>query len=131
MEIPEEDLQQYVKDLTTQISEGKMDNADSYVYNPEQEKRAVYYNTSDNGWMSIVTIPYHWLIQDLYTIVFSYIMIFLIFLLIAILMSIKQTIMNRDMTKTNETIRILGNSYYAIYRIDFINARYEIIKTSD
>ena len=131
MEVAEEDLQQYVKDLTTQISEGRMDNADSYVYNPEQEKRAVYYNTSDNGWMSIVTIPYHWLIQDLYTIAFSYIMIFIIFLLIAILMSIKQTIMNRDMTKTNETIRILGNSYYAIYRIDFINARYEIIKTSD
>lgn len=131
MDVAEEELQSYVKELTTQIQKGNMDYAASYVYNPEQEKRAVYYNMSENGWMSIVSIPYKWLMQDLYTIAISYFVIFVIFLLIAVLMSAKQMVMNHDMMKTNETIQILGNSYYALYRIDFENNKYEIIKTTD
>lgn len=131
MDVAEEELQAYVKELTTKITEGKMDYAESYVYNPEEEKRAVYYNVSENGWMSIVTIPYQWLMQDLYTIAISYFVIFVIFLLIAVLMSARQMVMNRDMMQTNETVQILGNSYYALYRINFVDGRYEMIKTTD
>ena len=39
--------------------------------------------------------------------------------------------MNRNIVRTNETVRVLGNSYYAIYRMDFSNERYEMIKGSD
>src|SRR5699024_2928160 len=33
--------------------------------------------------------------------------------------------------RTNETVRVLGNSYYALYRIDYRQNTYEMIKGSD
>ena len=33
--------------------------------------------------------------------------------------------------RTNETVRVLGNSYYALYRVDYQKETYEMIKGSD
>ena len=35
------------------------------------------------------------------------------------------------MEKTNETVRVLGNSYYAIYRVNIHDETYDMIKASD
>ena len=35
------------------------------------------------------------------------------------------------MERTNETVRVLGNSYYALYRVNFGQSSYEAIKGSD
>ena len=47
------------------------------------------------------------------------------------LVAVREYRLNRDINRTNETVRVLGNSYYAIYRIDFGKATYDMIKGSD
>ena len=53
------------------------------------------------------------------------------FLIFTITMSIREYRLSRNMERTNETVRVLGNSYYAIYRINVVGASYEMIKASD
>ena len=94
-------------------------------------QRAVYYNTAQNGWISIITVPYRTILEDLRRLTFWFSILFGIFLLFTVLVAVREYRLNRDINRTNETVRVLGNSYYAIYRIDFGKATYDMIKGSD
>ncbi len=126
-----EKIQEHIDKIMAMIREGKLSDADAYIHSPGGEKRAVYYNISGNGWISIVSIPYHELLEDMYLIFYGDAVIIGVFLLITVLMNIRERRLNRDIERTNETVRILGNSCYAIYRINVKKETYEMIKGSD
>lgn len=126
-----EKIQEHIDKIMAMIREGKLSDADAYIHSPGGEKRAVYYNISGNGWISIVSIPYHELLEDMYLIFYGDAVIIGVFLLITVLMNIRERRLNRDIEQTNETVRILGNSCYAIYRINVKKETYEMIKGSD
>ena len=56
--------------------------------------------------------------------------ILLVFLAFLIVMGMREYAMDRNFRRTNDTVRALGNSYYAIYRVDFAGAAYDMIKGS-
>lgn len=126
-----EKIQEHIDKIMAMIREGKLSDADAYIHSPGGEKRAVYYNISGNGWISIVSIPYHELLEDMYLIFYGDAVIIGVFLLITVLMNIRERRLNRDIERTNETVRILENSCYAIYRINVKKETYEMIKGSD
>lgn len=126
-----EELQRYVSDLIGDIQDGAFDSSDSYVYDLNGKKRAVYYDIADNGWISIITIPYASLLEDVYNIFWGYLAILVFFLIAAVLMGIREYHLNQNIARTNDTVRVLGNSYYAIYRINLNSYTYEMIKGSD
>lgn len=131
LELSDEQLQSYIYDIVSAIGEEDSDNYRIYAYDPTGEKRAAYYDIADNGWISIITMPYNSLIGGVRTISLWYAGILLIFLVILVVMSVREYSMNRNYRRTNETVRVLGNSYYAIYRMDFESATYDMIKGSD
>lgn len=131
LNMSKEKIQEHIDKIMAMIREGKLSDADAYIHSPGGEKRAVYYNISGNGWISIVSIPYHELLEDMYLIFYGDAVIIGVFLLITVLMNIRERRLNRDIERTNETVRILGNSCYAIYRINVKKETYEMIKGSD
>ena len=126
-----DELQAYLDRVIEALKSGGLSRPDSYVYDMEGRQRGVYFHLADNGWLSIVTVPYRTILSDLRaaTLVFS--AVFLLFLLFTVVISVRSYRLSRRVERTNETVRVLGNSYYAVYRVDFEQGTYDMIKGSD
>ena len=80
---------------------------------------------------SSVTIPFFSILKEYNTICnFLIVSVCIIFAIIVFLFwhSKKE---NALVKRTNEVVRVLGNSYYALYRVNFENDTYEMVKGSD
>lgn len=127
----QEPVEKYIQRVLREISLGKHKTATSFTIDMQGEKRGVYYSISKDGWISIITIPYKTLlaeVQDLYNL---YIGSFLFFIIIGTAAYCREVKLNRKIEETNEAVRVLGNSYYAIYRVDFKKETYFMLKGSD
>ncbi len=126
-----EDLQPYLDHLLAGIASGELYSYDSYIYDDQGYKRGVYYWELENGWISIITIPYSTIFSSLLQATISFSIGFSVFLLMLIFMAWKDYRLNKRMSRVNETVKVLGNSYYAIYRLDYQLGTYERIKCPD
>lgn len=129
--ISDGELQTYIDEIVGKIENGDLSSPKAYVLDPNGHQRGVYYDTAQNGWLSIITIPYRTILGDLRELAIILAAVFMAFLIFTITMSIREYRLSRNMERTNETVRVLGNSYYAIYRINVVGASYEMIKASD
>lgn len=125
-----ETMEAYVEDLYSKIQEGNL-KAGDVITDLNGSRRGIYYFRSGDGWMSILTLPYTTLLQGLYGISVLYAVILVMFLIVSAFLWLKDRRIGRDMERTNDTIRVLGNSYYALYRIDMERGIYEMTKGSD
>src|SRR5699024_1727608 len=97
---------------------GELEAYDASVRSPDNDRRAVYYHEMSNGWQVVLTVPFETLLSGLeqFTLVFFIVMAAC---LAAIVVTAWRDIrLNAQIERTNETIRVLGNSYYALYRVD-------------
>ena len=131
VESSEEEIRDYVRGLFADIQSGELDNTGAHIVDLDGEKRGIYHNIAENGWMSIVTIPYESILSDFGQLRFWTIGILSIFWVLGGVMTVRSYQLNRNMERTNETVRVLGNSYYAIYRVNYRHGTYDMIKGSD
>lgn len=131
LEAQEGQIQAYLDELIVLIRGGGLDSYRSCVTDLSGQRRAVYYTAMDNGWYSIVTRPYSAILGPFY--VFAGIFGLLIMASLAGLaaMAWRDMRLGARVRRTNETVRVLGNSYYALYRVDYDAETYEMIKGSD
>lgn len=127
----EKEIQEYIQKVLEEILEGRHDVSDSFTIDMQGKKRGVYYSLSKNGWISILTIPYSTLLSEVKELYHLYIGIFIFFIMIGIISYYREIKLNKKIEETNEAVRVLGNSYYAIYRIDFKKETYFMLKGSD
>lgn len=111
--------------------EKKDGTEDVYYYDNQGRKVAVFYKEVKNGWFSILTVPESYLSGYWRNILGIYIAVCLGFSFVIGLTRFKQSRSDRSERRVNETVHMLGNSYYALYRINIKTAAYEIIKASD
>lgn len=131
LDISREQLAEYARTLFDQIQTGQLDDAQEYIYGLTDEKRAVYFNTAENGWISIITIPYSALLGDLRQVFYGAMAISGALLLFLLFLGLRQRRLHRRMARVSETVTVLGNQYYAIYRIHWARGTYEIIKAAE
>ncbi len=129
-EVDEEGIQDYAMDICNQIQSGEMEASGNRMRDMNNKARGVYYYQSDNGWLCILTLPHSTLLQGMYGIVLWYGFILLLFLGATGILLIKDKKLKKSMENTSKTIRALGNSYYALYRLDLKEGSYEMIKGS-
>lgn len=127
----DEAIGKFAKGLFDKIQSGENQSAEDYIYDLNGKRRAVYSYETSSGWVGIFTMPYSVLLDEYYKLVIWYGTVFVVFLSAAVLLSIRSYILKRDIRRTNDTIRILGNSYYGIYRVDYDKGGYERIKGTD
>ena len=126
-----EELQAYLKSLIDKIADGSLDRYDASIIDLYGNRLAVYYAHMDNGWYSIVTSPYSNVLRAMNTLFLSFGLILLLFVIVLAGMIWRDLKIRARVEHTNETVRVLGNSYYALYRVDFGKSTYEMIKGSD
>lgn len=131
LESPQEEIQAYVNTLIERIDGGELEDYNACAIDSEGQKRTVYYSVMENGWYTIITVPFAVILKDLggFTLVLA--LIFGVCLAGMVIMSLRDMKSRARIARTDETVRVLGNSYYALYRINFGEDTYEMIKGSD
>lgn len=130
-DLPEEDVPAYLDGLIARIDAGELEGHDAYVIDSNGERRAVDYSRLANGWYSIVTTPYSLILGDLTNVYVVFVGMGAVFLAALVAMAVRDWRRTKAMERTNETVRVLGNSYYAIYLVNYKAGTYEMIKGSD
>ena len=83
-----------------------------------------------NGWYSIITVPYHNILGELQGVAWALFLMFGVSLLTLAALSWRELRLDQRARRANETARVLGNTYYALYRVDYERETYEMIKGS-
>lgn len=129
--VPTEEIKAYLSDTIGKIEAGELEQFDSFITDLDGKKRAIYYTKMENGWFSIVTMPYSSILGGLRWFAVVFLAVILLFGAALIWMSWRELRSGAQIERTNETVRVLGNSYYALYRVDYEARSYEMIKGSD
>ena len=127
----DESIQQYAAELLAGVQNGTFDSHTAVIIGPDGQQQGIYYYEMSNGWTSIVTFS---LKQVLYgknsTSMYLLVGIFLLLLVAVIVSILREHAEKRKMKYISDTLQILGDTYYAIYRINFEEGSYETIKSS-
>ena len=127
-----EELQSYVDHIIKEIKQGSYDDWNTdFVYDLAGDRRGVYYVKADNGWMSFVTIPYGYVLKDYQGLLYWYVLTLLVFILFAVFMYMRSKRMSQTVESMYEVVRVMGNVYYAVYKIDFKRGTYTRLKGKD
>lgn len=129
-ELSEEEADGYIEELYGRITAGEMEDG-GHIWDTDGVRREVYYYRTINGWLCILTIPLEALHENLYRVYFSYLAIGMILLVTVVLIGRREQRIKRDLERKNDTIQMIGNSYYAMYRIIMGDGTYEMIKGSE
>lgn len=124
-------VRSYVKDLFQRIKKNELAGYSTSIVDMDGHRRGVYYYEMPNGWISVLTIPFRLILRDLNS--FVWLFWSLVVLLVAgmAMLTWRNICNQRRIDRTNEAVQVLGNRYYAIYRVDYGQERYEVIKCSD
>ena len=122
-------LQSYIDYLRVGIEDGSLLAYDAFVQDLEGVSRGVYYQTMRNGWTVILTIPtMHILMGDQNTLIYILAVVALVLFLMLAYITIREALRSRSMKKADDTAHMLGDSFYAIYRVYLRDGSYEGIK---
>ena len=131
MEWSNEEVQRYLDKLIVHIDAGDLEDSDATITDLDGVERTVYYTRLNNGWLSIITVPYSEVLEGFGRVRIAFSLLIGAFLLVLVGLTWRDAKVSARMERTNETVRVLGNSYYALYRVDYGQGSYEIIKGSD
>lgn len=126
-----EELQAYIDTILPDIKSGALDKYDAHVDDLSGHQRAVYYYNMPNGWIGVVTVPFDTILQQLNWFSMLVGLVMLLCLAGVLIFAWRDLRLYAQVERTNETVRVLGNTYYALYRVDYQNETYEMIKGSD
>lgn len=120
--------QPYVDRIFSEIRKGMRDDGSAYIVDYEGNKRGVYYAISEKGWISIVTIPYDFLLGEYQNLLQWFILTLVLLLLLMLLLSLREYLLHKQVERGNEVVRMLGNAYMAIFRINVAKGQYAVVK---
>lgn len=128
-EVDQDTLQTYARFLVDGSKDGSLVGYDKIFQDKDGVKRSAFFYQMDNGWTAIVTVPVNSILMgdSSVTIYVMAAVSSVLFLTLAVLL-IRDGMRRHEMRKADETIHILGDSFYAIFRVNFIEDRYEKIK---
>lgn len=131
-DISEEILQKNTNYLLEGIQTGYLKSYNSSFKDYDGKERGTYYYQMDNGWIAILTIPFESVLmgeKNLVVYILSGMGLFVFIVLF--IMSFWNLIQMHKIRTSEKTVQILGDSFYAIYLLDFQKGTYEFIKPSE
>lgn len=121
----------YFQDLFESEKPGNVQGRDIYYYDNLGRKVAVFHKEVPNGWHSILMIPESFVSEKWKTMLVLYLTIFIGFAVVIVIIRTKENRVYKNAKRVNETVHMLGNTYYALYRVNVDTATYEMIKGSE
>lgn len=127
--LDEPTVQAYMDYVMAGIEDESLSPYDAFVEDMEGITRGIYYQQMSNGWTVIMTVPARSILMgDQNTLILVMAGVFLILFLSLAFMTVQDFFRSRIMRKSDETVHILGDSFYSIYRVNLRDGSYEGIK---
>ena len=124
-------LQSYADYVLAGIEDGSLVAYDASFTDMEGVSRGVYFHRMDNGWIALMTIPINSILMGERNTIVYFMAVGAVFLFVMIaLLTVQDALKSRRMQKTDNIASMLGDSFYAIYRVNYENGSYEIFKSS-
>lgn len=102
------------------------------VYGPAGRELSVYsYQDPKSGWYSILTTPNDYILEDYKFTATIFALMVIVFILITCFLLYREHYLTKTMEESNEALKVLGNSYHAIYRISLTNKKVKVLKYPD
>lgn len=118
------------EEIYEKLSQNHFQEVNDY-YDENGKRMVIYHRKTSNGWHSILVFPHSFLVVNWEKIVALYGIVFISILAFGAILWRKEEQKKRSIRRTNETLQMLGNCYYALYRVNICRETYEIIKGSD
>lgn len=125
------DVQEYASKLFAQIQAETFPISTTFITGIDHRQRGLYYHEASNGWISIVTIPKDYLLSGLASVRIFYLIIVIASLLICVWLLLSSAHSDQQANLYNKIARVLGNSYYALYLVNFKKGTYSMLKAPD
>ena len=126
-----EEVARYLAELTAGVENGSLFAYDATITGPEGQNRGVYYAVMNNGWSVIITVPLEDILMGADSPLVGILAAISIMLFLILTILVLRDLRNRKkISADSNTIRILSDSFYAIYRVDFDAETYTAIKMS-
>ena len=130
-DVPDEELQFYLDQILLGIRDGSLAGYDSSFQDPDGVDRGAYYSEMSSGWTVILTIPLqNVLMGEQNTTILVMVAISVLVMAVIVIMVLRDLLNSRRIRRADNTIAILGDSFYAIYRVNYKAGTYEAIKVS-
>ena len=124
-----EKVQSYADYLIDGISSGSLLAYDAMYEDADGVRRGVYYQEMYNGWTVIMTIPINRILMGEENLLVPLIAaIAFVLFLVLVLITAQDLVRSRRMKRADDTAHMLGDSFYAIYRINVRAGTYEAFK---
>ena len=106
---------------------------DTTIFTDHAGREYAYYMTFNdtNGWYSMATTPYERLLATYHRITNLFILMIAIFLIFEAWMLYREYHLSAQIETTNEALKVLGNSYQAIIRVNFKLGTFSILRAPD
>lgn len=121
-----DEQQPYVDKIFQEMRAGK--GSVTSITDYEGHKRGLYYTISDKGWISIVTIPYDFLLGDYQNLMQWFLLTLAVFLLLVAVLTLREHNLNKQMDNVVEVTRVMSKSFLAVFRVNFVTGRYDMLK---
>ena len=120
----EADVQIYVESLFNRVNRGELDGKNNSIIGMQGLQRGLYYQRTENDWLCILTVPYETLLQGVQNILVYYGIGLVLFLGIAVVIWLRDRKLSRTAKRTTETVQVMGDIYYAFYRVNILTGTF-------
>lgn len=115
----------------THVKNRKSDNSDP-IFDPTGAKRNVFtsYN-AETGWYTITTTLYSDILFSYHTISNLFLLLVVVFIIIEVWMVWREYHLSSQIETSNEALKVLGNSFQIMLRVNFKHGTFTILKAPD
>ena len=130
LDVTEDQVQSYIDRVLTAVESGRLARYDAFVQGIDGVRRGIYYAETSNGWKVIITVPVDRMLAQLTQFMGFYFAIMCAWI-IGFTVTVGHNLrLDSLVERSNETVQVLSNSYAGLFRINFREDTYEIIKGS-
>ena len=131
-DLDEQTLQTHADYLIKRVHDGSLYAYDSTFEDLNGVSRGAYYYQMNNGWTVIITIPVQsMLMGDPNMAVYFMAATASVLFVSMTYLVIRDAFQSRKIKRADDTAHMLGDSFYAIFRVNFQEGTYEAIKVHD
>lgn len=120
----------YIERLQQGVREGRFNRYDSFIEDIDGVRRGVYFTWIENDWLVAVTMPVEQMLSQLRLFTWLYGVLLVAWCLgFAVVVWINLRL-DSLVERAGETVRVLSDSYYGLFRVNYQKDTYEMIKGS-
>ena len=86
---------------------------------------------SDKGWISVVTIPYEFLLGDYQNLLQWFVLTLAFFALLLVLLGTREHMLNKQVQNINDVVQVMSKSFLAVFRVNLRTGRYSMVKAEN